>query len=187
MKISAQQVKEIRQRTGAKMMGCKRALEEAQGDQDAAVDILRRKGLSGSEERSQQATSNGTVAIYVHAGNKIGAMVELCCETDFVARTPEFQGLAQGLAQHAAVSPAVYVNREDVPPGVLEASLDEIPSTTADAKRQRDEWYSLNVLSEQPYISSMQHQPVSDIIKELSSSTGENIVLRRFCRMIVGA
>lgn len=134
MAISAEQVKELRAKTGAGMMECKKALEEAQGDMSRAVTILRQRGLAAAEKKAGRATQEGLVGSYIHAGGKIGVLVEVNCETDFVARTEDFQQLVKDIAMQVAASSPAYVRREDVPGAVLEAERDIYRQQMADRK-----------------------------------------------------
>jgi elongation factor Ts len=164
--ISADQVKELRERTGAGVMECKRALEEAGGDVEQAVAVLRERGQAAAEKRMQRETSQGLVECYIHAGGRIGAMVELNCETDFVARTPDFKNLAHELAMQVAAKEPVALTEEDLP---------------ADAEGEPAEL----CLMRQVYIRDGS-RTVDDLIKEIIAKTGENIRVRRFSRFELG-
>lgn len=196
MTITADQVKQLRERTGAGMMECKKALTEAAGDLDRAVDALRRSGIAKAEKRAERAASEGLVESYIHPGNRVGVLIEVNCETDFVARTAEFQALVRDLAMQAAAAGAEYVRREDVPAerverergifvGQLEgqgkpaAILDKIVSGKV------DKFYSEICLLEQGFIKD-DSKTVGDLVKEASARTGENIVVRRFSRFRLG-
>src|SRR5687767_173722 len=120
MEITPQQVKQLREKTGAGMMDCKNALTEAGGDQEKAVEILRKKGLASAAKRAGRATKDGMIGHYIHMGGKVGVLVEVNCETDFVARTEDFQRLAKELAMHIAAADPKYVTREDIPADVVE-------------------------------------------------------------------
>ena len=120
MAITAEQVKRLREKTGAGMMECKAALQEAEGNEEKAIDLLRKKGLASAAKRAGRATANGVVGSYIHMGGKVGVLVEVNCETDFVARTDDFQALAKEIAMHVAAADPKYVRREDIPADVLE-------------------------------------------------------------------
>jgi elongation factor Ts len=176
--ISADQVKTLRERTGAGIMECKRALEESGGDMDRAADHLRQQGLAKAEKKAGRAALQGLVEPYVHGGGRIGAIVEVNCETDFVARTPEFRELAHDLAmQVAALSPR-YVSEEEIPDEAFAA----LESEYGDRKKAME---SVSLL-DQKFIKD-QSTSVRDLIKDRIAKVGENIVVRRFARFEVGA
>lgn len=166
MAISAEDVKELRQRTSAGVMDCKHALEEAEGDLDRAVEILRQRGVALAEKKSQRQTSQGLVECYVHAGGRIGAMVEVNCETDFVARTDVFKVLAHDLAMQVAATGPLSVSEEDLPAGA-EGDPKEL------------------CLLRQPYIRDPSRD-IQDVIADAIAQTGENIRVRRFARFELG-
>lgn len=167
MQIPTTLVKELRERTGAGVMDCKRALEESNGDLDGAVDNLRRQGLAKAASKANRTASQGLVEAYIHAGGRIGAIVELNCETDFVARTDGFKTLARELAMQVAATGPSFVGPEEMPPG-YEANPAEV------------------CLLEQPYIREPAKK-VQDLISETIAQTGENIRVRRFTRFELGA
>jgi elongation factor Ts len=199
MEVRAEQVKELREKTGAGFMDCKKALGESAGDFDAAVRWLREKGLAAAAKKSGRATSEGSIGTYLHAGGRIGVLVEVDCETDFVAKTPEFQGLVKDLAmQVAAAAPAVprYVRREEVPPAVVEAEReiyraqartsgkpDNVVEKIVDGKIEK--FYGDVCLLEQPFIRDPQ-KTVKEIVSEAIAKLGENIEVRRFARFQLG-
>src|SRR6476469_6726400 len=161
--ITAEQVKQLRDKTGAGMMECKAALTEAGGDQEKAVDILRKKGLASAAKRAGRATSNGVVGSYIHMGGKVGVLVEVNCETDFVARTDDFQTLVKELALHIAAADPRYVRREDVPADLLEKEKEIYRAQFADSGKpapvvekivegKLGSYYSQVVLVDQPYV-----------------------------------
>lgn len=164
--ITTAMIRELRDKTGAGVMDAKRALDQSEGDTKKAEEFLREKGLASADKRSGRATSEGVVESYIHAGGRIGAMVQLSCETDFVARTEDFKELAKNLAMQVAAMSPLYVNRESVP---------------EDADQVEDEL----LLLEQDYIRD-QGTKISDLVKQLSAKTGENIVISRFSRFELG-
>lgn len=196
MAITAQEVQELRRKTGAGVMDCKRALEECAGDLEKARLLLRKRGMERADARMSRATTEGVIASYIHAGGKIGVLVELNCETDFVARTDEFQELARNLAMHIAAEQPRYLRREDVPQSVIEREKDVYramaqkegkPEQVLDriVEGRLTKFYSEVCLLEQPYVRDDQ-KTVGDIIKEAIAKLGENIVLRRFVRYQLG-
>ncbi len=196
MQITADQVKQLRERTGAGMMECKKALAETQGDVERAVDALRKSGAAKAATRSGRDAREGIIESYIHPGNRVGVLIEVNCETDFVARTAEFQELVRNLAMQIAAAGAEFVRREDVPAervarerdvylGQLEASgkpaaiLDKI----VDGKLEK--FYAELCLMEQPYIRD-DKKTIGDLVREAGSKTGENVVVRRFSRFRLG-
>ncbi len=196
MAISADKVKELREKTGAGMMECKRALEEAGGDMERAANILREKGAATLSKRDAKATTEGTIACYVHTGGKIGVLVELDCETDFVAKTEEFQQLAHDIAMQIAWSQPEYISREDIPQerleqereihrqwalnqGKPEAALPKI------VEGRMEKFYATVVLMDQPFIKD-ETKTIADLIHEKVAKLKEKIVVRRFVRYRVG-
>ena len=194
--ITAEQVKQLREKTGAGMMECKAALTEAGGDQEKAVDILRKKGLASAAKRAGRATSNGVVGSYIHMGGKVGVLVEVNCETDFVARTDDFQGLVKELALHIAAADPRYVRRDEVPADVLEKEKEIYRAQFADSGKppavvekivegKLGSFYSQIVLIDQPSVRDP-NVTVSQLIAQASAKTGENITVSRFARFKVG-
>jgi len=198
--ISAQQVKELRERTGSGMMECKRALEEAEGNLDEAITILRKKGQAAADKKSGRATTEGLVGSYIHPGGRIGVLIEVNCETDFVANTDDFKQLVKNLAMHvAAASPeaARWVHREEVPDEALSKER-EILKSQAQSTGKPDsviekivegrlsKFYSGTVLLEQPFIKNTE-QTVGDYVKSAISTLKENIQIRRFARFERGS
>jgi elongation factor Ts len=169
--ISAAQVKDLREKTGAPMMDCKQALTEAKGDMEQAVVILRKKGVSVAAKKATRVTSEGSVASYIHAGGKIGVLVEVNCESDFVARTDDFKELVHDIAMHIAASDPKYVRKEDV--------------TAADFAGKMEKFYEEVCLLEQPFIKD-QTISISQLIAAKIGKLGENIAVRRFARFKVG-
>jgi elongation factor Ts len=196
MSVSAQQVKELRERTGAGMMDCKKALVEAGGDLEKAIDGLRKRGLAAAAKRAGRSTGEGSIASYIHAGGKIGVLVEINCETDFVARTDDFQELVRDVAMHIAAADPRFVRREEVTPEVLERERqiyrDQVlqqgkPANIADriVEGKLEKFYSEQVLLEQPFVKDPD-QTVGDLITAKIAKTGENIQVRRFARYRLG-
>jgi elongation factor Ts len=196
MTITADMVKQLRDMTGAGMMECKKALGEAQGDLQKAVDVLRKSGIAKAEKRSDRAASQGRVDAYIH-DNRIGVLIEINCETDFVSRTDEFQRLCRDLGMQAAAAGADYVRREEVPAERIEREraiyVDQVknegkPAAIVDkiVDGKLNKFYSEVCLMEQPFIKD-DKKSVGDLVKEMSAKTGENIVVRRFVRYRLGA
>jgi elongation factor Ts len=196
MAVTADQVKELRERTGAGMMECKKALLESQGDFEKAVEVLRKSGIARAAARAGRTASEGAVEAYIHPGNRVGVLIEVNCETDFVARTEEFRELVRNLAMQVAAAGAEFVRREDVPAERIEqerailkaqtegqgkpaAILDKIVSG------KLDKFYSEICLLEQPYIRD-DKTTVGDLVRHASAKTGENIQVRRFARFRLG-
>lgn len=190
MGISAQQVKELREKTGVGMMECKKALQEAGGDVDRAVKLLRERGMAQATKRAGRATREGMVHAYIHPGSRIGVLVEVNCETDFVARTDEFKELVKDIAMQVAASGPLYVQREEVPEEVIEAEKDIYRSQAAQSGKPEkviarmvegklDDFFSKVCLLEQTFIKD-QKMTISDLLKERIAQTGENISIRRF-------
>ncbi len=196
MAITAQQVQELRQKTGAGIMDCKKALADTDGDMEKAAVLLRKAGIARADARLERATSEGVIASYIHAGGKIGVLVELNCETDFVARTKEFQELGFNLAMHVAAENPKYLRPEDVPADVIEkekevyravALKEGKPENVLDriVEGRLKKYYSEVCLLEQPYVRDDQ-VTVAEVVKEAMGKIGENIVVRRFARFQVG-
>ncbi len=193
--ISAQQVKELREKTGSGLMECKKALQEANGDLEEAVTILRKKGQAAAEKKSGRSTSEGAVGSYIHTGGRVGVLIEVNCETDFVANTDEFKELVRDLAmQVAAASPALprWVRRDEVPTDALDKERDILKSQAEAAGKppnvvekivegKLSKFYSENVLMEQPYIKNPD-QTVDEYLKSKVAVLKENIQVRRFVR-----
>jgi elongation factor Ts len=196
MSISAEMVRKLREETGAGMMDCKSALVEAKGDGDAAREILRKKGLAAAAKKAGRVASDGMVAHYIHPGSKIGVIVEVNCETDFVAKTPEFQALARDIAMHVAASSPLYVRKEEVPAEILEkekeiykaqAAAQGKPAGVQDkiAEGKLKDYYTQFCLLEQPFVRDPKHT-VGQLVQEKIALIKENIVVRRFARFKVG-
>lgn len=183
-------VKDLRARTGAGVMDCKHALAEAGGDLEKAVEILRAKGLAVAGKKAGRAASEGLVEAYIHTGGRVGAIVEVNCETDFVARTDEFKRLAHDLAMQITASVPQYVSREEISADalaeqrkVIAAELTGKPAAAVEGKLEK--WYQEVVLLEQPFIRD-ESKRVRDIITDTIARVGENIQVRRFARFKIG-
>lgn len=196
MEITAQMVKELRERTGAPMMDCKAALSEAQGNVESAIDVLRTRGLAKAAKKAGRATSEGAIGHYIHAGGKIGVLVEVNCETDFVARTEDFQSLVKDLAMHIAAADPRFVRREDVTPEALEreraiyreqALQSGKPPAVVDriVDGKIEKFYSDAVLYEQPFVKDPD-TTVGQLVAGRVTKVGENIQIRRFARFKIG-
>ncbi len=196
MAITADQVKHLRDKTGAGMMDCKTALTEAGGDLDKAVEILRKKGLASAAKRAGRATKDGLVGHYIHLGGKLGVLVEVNCETDFVARTEDFQTLAKELAMHIAAAAPLYIKREDIPADVLEKEREIYraqfansgkPATVIDkiAEGKLESYYAQVCLLDQPSVRDP-NVSVKQLIANASAKTGENVTVSRFVRFKLG-
>ncbi len=195
--ISAAMVKELREKSGAGIMDCKEALTECDGDMEKAVDFLRKKGLATAAKRAGRATSEGTIQSYIHMGGKIGVMVEVDCETDFVAKTDDFVTFAKNLAMHIAASNPVGITPEDVPEQIINRERDiyrdqalemgkpeQMVDKIVDGKLNK--FYKESCLMNQPYVKDPD-KTVSDYLNEIIAKTGEKITIKRFCRFQVGA
>ena len=199
MAVGAKDVKALRERTGAAMMDCKAALEEAAGDIDKAIEVLRVKGQASAEKRSGRATSEGTVASYIHAGGSPGVLVEVQCETDFVARTDDFQDFAREVAIHIAAAAPLYVSADEIPEEAREAERrvfeekakqegkpEHVVSKIVEG--QLAKWSKDVVLLEQEHVRSDRYdgKTIEQIRADLATKTGENIRIARFTRYAVG-
>ena len=196
MEITAKMVSELRARTSAGIMDCKKALTETDGDLDAAVQLLREKGLKASELKGGRTTSEGVVASYIHPGSRIGVLVEVNCETDFVARTEQFQALTKEIAMQVAAAKPKYVSEEDVPASVLESEKEILRRQTLDEGKpahivdkivdgRLSKFYAEACLLEQPYIREMD-KTVRQLIQDAIAQLGENIVVKRFSLYVLG-
>src|SRR6266705_7191100 len=196
MEISAKHVKELREKTGAGMMDCKNALVEAKGDMEQAVVILRKKGLASAQKKATRIAAEGMIGHYIHAGGKIGVLVEVNSETDFAARSADFQALVKDIAMHIAAQNPLYVRREDVPAEVLEKEKEiykdqargsgkpeHIIDKIADGKLES--YYQMACLYDQAFVKEPS-QTVKDLINNLVGKIGENIQVRRFARFKTG-
>lgn len=194
--ISAAVVKDLRDKTGAPMMDCKNALVEAKGDLEQAIVLLRKRGVSVAAKKATRATSEGSVASYIHAGGKIGVLVEVNCESDFVARTDDFKELVHDIAMHIAASDPKYIRREDVTPEAYEKEKDIARAQAASSGKpaqviekivegKMSKYYEEVCLLEQPFIKD-QTISISQLIAQKVGKLGENIAVRRFARFKVG-
>jgi len=194
--ISAKAVKELRDRTGAGMMECKSALTEAGGDTERAIDILRAKGAAKAAKRAEREAKEGIVGSYIHMGGRIGVLVEVGCETDFVARTDQFQQLVRDVAMHIAAASPVAVRREDFPADLMERERgvyreqvkesgkpEQIWDKIVDGKMEK--FFAESALLEQPFVKNPDIT-ISQLITEVSGKTGEKIEVRRFARFALG-
>jgi elongation factor Ts len=199
MTITADQVKRLRELTGAGMMDCKRALQDADGDMDRAVELLRERGLASAAKRAGRATSEGVVDAYIHGEDgRIGAMVEMNCESDFVARTKEFRALARDIAMQVAAHDPEWVSRDDVPEEVLgqerkiyeaqareEGKPDTVIPTIVEGKLEA--FFKQRCLLDQPFFRDMEGKTsVGDVVSKLAASVGENVQVTRFVRYVRG-
>ena len=196
MATTSEMVKELRQATAAGVLDCKKALDASDGDFDKAVEYLREKGLAAAAKRAGRAASDGIIGVYVHHGSRVAAMVELNCETDFVARTEEFQTLAHDLAMQVTATQPQFLTREDVPPKVIETEKRTYRAQMADQNKPEHildrivegklkKFYQEACLLEQPFIKD-DDLTVDDLIKNAIAKIGENIVLRRFVLYQIG-
>ena len=196
MAITVEQVKQLRDKTGAGMMDCKSALTEADGDLEKAIEILRKKGLASAAKRAGRATKDGMIGHYIHMGGKVAVLVEVNCETDFVARTEDFQRLAKELAMHIAAADPKFVRREDVPAEVLEKEKEIYRAQFADsgkpanvidkiAEGKLESFYAQVCLMEQPSVRDP-NVSIKQMVAEAAAKTGENVTVTRFARFKLG-
>jgi elongation factor Ts len=194
--IDGNQVRELRQRTGAGIMDCKKALEETGGDLEKAIDHLRKKGLASAAKKRGRVTKEGMVGSYIHAGGKIGVLVEVNCETDFVAKTSEFQNLVKETAMQVAAASPLYLDRDEVPPEVIERERQILRTQALDSGKpekvidqivegRMEKFYSEVCLLEQPFIKNPD-VTVREVVNSAISKMGENISIRRFARFQLG-
>ena len=194
--VTAQMVKELRERTGAPMMDCKTALTETQGDMEKAVDFLRKKGLAAAAKKAGRIAAEGAVGSYIHGGGKLGVLVEVNCETDFVARTDQFQELVRDIAMHIAAAEPRFVRREEVTEDVLarereifrdQALASGKPPAVVEkiVTGKMEKYYAEYVLLEQPFVKDSD-KTVGQLITERIAKIGENIQVRRFVRFKLG-
>lgn len=194
--ISAGMVKELRERTGAGMMECKKALEETNGDMEKAIDALRAKGAAKAAKRSERESKEGVIGSYVHMGGKIGVLVEVNCETDFVARNADFQQLARDVAMHVAASNPLALNPEDISADVVERERAVYLETVKQEGKPEKMWdkivegkmqkfFKESTLLDQPFVKNPDIT-VRQYVTEVAAKTGENVVIRRFVRFALG-
>ena len=197
MEITSQMVKELRDKTNAGMMDCKKALSETKGNMEQAVDLLRQKGLAVAQKRAGRATSEGLVETYIHAGGKLGVMVEVGCETDFVAKSDAFIEFAKNVAMHVAAANPVSIKREDVPAELAEREKNIFIQQAIDSGKpaniaekmvggKMDRFFAENCLMEQKFVKNPDLS-IQDLLNELIAKLGENISVKRFARFQVGA
>jgi elongation factor Ts len=193
--ISAELVKELRERTGAGFMDCKKALTQADGDLDAAVGLLREQGLAAATKKASRDARDGLVSSYIHTGGRVGVLIEVNCETDFVARTDEFQKLVRDLAVQVAGLAPIYVDEDRIPPADLDAKRAELLADESTQKKpeairpqivegQLKKWFSQVCLYDQPFRD--EERTVRELINERIATIGENIRVRRFVRYALG-
>ncbi|MEA2267016.1 MAG: elongation factor Ts [Solirubrobacteraceae bacterium] len=196
--IKAADVKALRDRTGAGMMDCKKALTEADGDVDRAIEILRVKQGKRIQDRGERTAAEGTVQSYIHSNAKVGALVEVNCETDFVARNADFVAFARDVALHIAAAAPLYLTETEVPDEARQAELRIFEAEAADkpenvreriASGKLAKWYEGVVLLNQPHVNTDRHdgKTIGELQVELAAKTGENVVIRRFTRFAIGS
>lgn len=194
--ISAQLVKELREATSAGILDCKKALNETNGDFDAAVEVLRKKGLSSAAKKASRETNEGVIGHYIHPGSKMASLIEVNCETDFVARTDQFQDLARDLAMHVVAAHPLYLSREDVPEEVVAREKEIYAEQMANSGKPEhvlekiiegklDKWYSEVCLLEQGFVKDPDTK-VQDLLTSSIASLGENIRVNKFSRIVIG-
>lgn len=196
MAITTEMIKKLREATGAGILDCRKALEQSEGDFDKAVDYLREKGLASSAKRAARVASEGVVELYSHGGGRVGVMVEVNCETDFVGRSDAFRTFAHELALQIAAASPLYIREEDIPAAVLEHE-EQIAAARAREEGKPEailprivegalnKWKNEMVLMRQAYIRD-ESKTIADLHKEVLVSTGENIIIRRFTRWALG-
>jgi elongation factor Ts len=196
LEISSAMVKELRTKTGAGMMDCKEALAAVDGDFEQAIDFLRKKGLSAATKRSSKAAKDGTVSSYIHMGGKIGVMVEINCETDFVAKTDDFQAMGKDIAMHIAASNPLYIRPDELPEDALNREKEIYRSQLREEGKPEKIWdkiiegklnkyYEDVCLTEQKFIKNTEIT-VGVLVSNMIAKTGENIIIRRFARFQLG-
>ena len=196
MMVTAAMVKELRERTGAGMMDCKKALEQTNGDMEKAIDFLREKGLAAAAKKAGRITAEGMVGSYIHMGGRIGVLIEVNCETDFVAKTEEFKDFVKNMAMQVAASKPLYVSRDEVPADVLEKEKQILrqqainegkPEKIVDkmVEGRIEKFYKETCLLEQPYIRDPE-KSIQQVLTETIAKIGENISIRRFVRYEMG-
>ncbi|MEZ5284072.1 MAG: translation elongation factor Ts [Vicinamibacterales bacterium] len=194
--ITAEMVKQLRDKTGAGMMDCKAALSESGGDMDKAIEFLRKKGLASAAKRAGRATNNGVIGHYIHMGGKVGVLVEINCETDFVARTEDFLGLAKEIAMHVAAADPKYVRREEIPADVLDKEREiyraqfagsNKPANVVDkiVEGKLESFYAQVCLLDQPSVRDP-NVTIQQMVAGATAKTGENVTVSRFVRFKLG-
>ncbi|MGI5915136.1 MAG: translation elongation factor Ts [Anaerolineae bacterium] len=196
MAVTTEMIKELRQMTGAGVLDCKKALEEAGGDMEKAAMALREKGLAAAAKKADRSAADGRVYSYIHHSNKLGSLIEVNCETDFVARTPQFEELCHDLAMQVAATNPQWVSRDDVPAEVLESETATYREQAADENKPENvvariiegklaKFYEENCLLEQAFIKD-DSRTIQQVLTEAIASLGENIVVKRFARFQIG-
>jgi elongation factor Ts len=196
MEISAAQVKDLRERTGAGMMDCKKALAETQGDFEKAIDYLRKKGIASASKKAGRATKEGAVTSYIHGEGRVGVLLEVNCETDFVARTEQFRALVKDLSMHIAAAAPQWVRPEEVPADIVarekEIAIDQMkasgkPAAVLEkiAEGKLKKFYEDTCLINQVYVKDSD-KTIEQVLKEAIAALGENISIRRFARFVLG-
>lgn len=196
MEIAAGAIKELRQRTGVGVMDCKKALVESGGNVDEAIDVLRKKGLAKAAKRAGRETTEGQITSYIHPGGKIGVLVDVNCETDFVARTEDFQNLAKDIAMHIAAMNPIAIDRDEIPPDVIEKEKEILRAEAAASGKPEkvmdkivegrlEKFFTEQCLLEQAYIKNPDIS-VKDLLTDTIAKVGENITVRRFTRYQLG-
>ncbi len=196
MAITAEMVKNLRAETGAGVLDCRNALQKTDGDFDKAVELLREKGLAAAAKKATREAREGIIGSYIHTGAKVAALVELNCETDFVARTPDFQQLAKDQAMQVVAASPQYVRPEDIPAAVIESEKQEARTQMADSEKPTEiverviegkieKFYDENCLLRQKFIKD-ETLTISDLITQMVAKMGENVVVRRFVRYELG-
>jgi elongation factor Ts len=194
--VSATQVRELREKTGAGMLDCKKALGESAGDMEQAVVYLRERGLAAAAKKSARAAAEGVVGSYIHSTGKIGVLLEVNCETDFVARTPEFQAMVKDIAMQVAAANPRFLKREEVPESVIASEQEIYRAQMADSGKpapviekiiggKLEKFFADNCLMEQPFIREPE-RTVGQLVTDAIAKLGENVVVRRFARFQVG-
>jgi elongation factor Ts len=195
MAITAEEVRKLRERTGQGMMECKKALEESGGDAEKAVEILRKKGLATAEKKAGRTAAQGRIASYIHHNGRVGVLLEVNCETDFVAKNEQFQTFLSDICLHICAVNPMAVRREEIPADLVETekriAREQITGKKPDnivekiVEGKLNKWYADRVLLEQPFVKD-DKRSVKDILTELIQKTGENVIIRRFARFEVG-
>jgi elongation factor Ts len=196
MAIDATLVRDLRDRTGAGVLDCQKALVQSGGDIQKAIDFLRQKGLATAQKKAGRSTNDGLIASYIHAGSKLGVLVEVNCETDFVAKTDDFQELARDLAMHIAAAAPQFIRREDVPSGVLDKEKEIFLAQAKESGKpaavldkivagRLEKYYSEVCLMEQPFVKDSGIM-INDLLSQKIAKLGENISVRRFARFRLG-
>ena len=196
MQITSAMVKELREKTGAGIMDCKEALTASEGSMDDAIDFLRKKGLQAASKRSARSTSEGIIHSYIHGGGRLGVLLEINCETDFVARTEDFQELSRDIAMQIAASNPLYISKEEVPAEVIEKERIILSEQAKESGRPEQvipkivegrlqKYYEENCLLEQPFVKDTDIK-VSELLNDKIAKMGENITIGRFSRFALG-